>query len=117
MEDTEPLRKGLGSKLSGKLEIVETNLLDAKSIAKAIKDCVYVIHTASPPAPEKFKHESEIIDPALFCTQAVLDACDMHKVKRLVVTSSIVTIYDPEEAKRFYDESDYALISKSTPIS
>lgn len=43
-------------------------------------------------------------------TLSVMRAAQKHKVKRVVITSSIVTIYvrKPENAKEIYDEDDWS---------
>jgi len=78
---------------------VEADLLDAASIHKAIEGADFVIHTASPFPQKNPKRESDVINPAVNGTQAVLDACKFHKVKWLVITSSIIAIFDPTKAK------------------
>jgi len=45
----------------------------------------------------------------------VLDACLKHKVKWLVITSSIVAVFDPAKDKEVFDESDFLEINKNTP--
>jgi len=89
----DPLRKAIGEKFD-EVELVAVDLNDAASIDKAIEGCNYVVHTASPFPVGEPKNEDDVIKPAVEGTQAVLDACRKHKVRRLVVTSSIVSIVD-----------------------
>ena len=84
-----PLRKAFGEHFS-QLELVEADLMDAESIAKALAGSTYVIHTASP-----FFHPedpNDVIKPAVDGTMAVMHACKAAKVKRCVVTSSMASV-------------------------
>ena len=84
--------KALGEELFGRLEIVEMNLLNEKQIDKAVEGCDYVIHVASPFPYKEPKNEEDVIEPAFKGTLYVLRAAYKHKVKRVVLTSSVATI-------------------------
>lgn len=62
---------------------------------RAVKDCTYVLHVASPFPAENPRDEMEVIRPAVEGTKNVLDACAKTKgaVKRVVVTGSVVAMY------------------------
>ena len=62
---------------------------------RAVKDCTYVIHVASPFPAQNPKDEMEVIGPAVDGTKSVLEACAKTKggVKRVVLTSSCASIY------------------------
>lgn len=62
---------------------------------RAVKDCTYVIHVASPFPATNPTDEMEVIGPAVEGTKNVLEACAKTKggVKRVVLTSSVVAIY------------------------
>ena len=62
---------------------------------RAVKDCTYVLHVASPFPAKSPSNEMEVISPAVEGTKNVLEACAKTKgaVKRVVVTSSAVSIY------------------------
>ena len=64
-------------------------------IKRAVKDCTYVIHVASPFPAENPRDEMEVIGPAVEGTKNVLEACAKTKggVKRVVLTSSVASIY------------------------
>ena len=64
-------------------------------IKRAVKDCTYVIHVASPFPAENPRDEMEVIGPAVEGTKNVLEACAKTKggVKRVVLTSSCASIY------------------------
>ena len=63
-----------------------------------------MIHLASP-WDMKMKEE-EIVNKALTGTNAVLSSCLENGVKKLVVTSSTVTIVPCHAPKKHYNESD-----------
>ena len=72
------------------MELVEADLLDEASIINACEGSTYVIHTAS---PFSFRETEEaLVKPAVNGTLAVMRACTQHKVKRVVITSSIAAI-------------------------
>lgn len=104
-----PLKKAFGDKYS-KLEIVKADLLDAESIDKAVEGCDYVIHVASPFPLTNPTDENELIKPAVDGTLNVMRAAHKHKVKRVVVTSSQVSVImrKPENRKPVYNENDWS---------
>jgi nucleoside-diphosphate-sugar epimerase len=87
----EPLRKAFGKQFEN-LTLVEADLLNADSIIKAIKGADYVVHIASPCPLIIPKDEMELIKPAVEGTLAVMKGCHLHKVKRVVITSSMSAI-------------------------
>jgi len=82
-----PVRDGVGEALFSKVELVDADLLDADSLDKALAGAAYVVHTASP-----FHFNGGCVDPAVKGTLAVMEACAKHKVKRVVMTSSVAAI-------------------------
>lgn len=66
--------------------------MDEASLIKAIEGSEYVVHTASPFPLAAPKDESDLINPAVNGTLAVMKGCQKAKVKRCVVTSSIAAI-------------------------
>ena len=63
-------------------------------MTRAVKDCTYVIHVASPLPVGNPRDDMELIGPAVDGTKSVLEACAKTKggVKRVVVTSSCAAI-------------------------
>jgi dihydroflavonol-4-reductase len=106
----EPLRKAFGDKFN-ELELFKADLLNPDSLDKAIEGCDYVVHTASPvPSKGLPKDENVLIRPAVEGTLAVLKAALKHKVKRVVVTSSLSAIVMKNDinVKEVYDENDWS---------
>ena len=101
-----------------KLELVEANLLDEKSWINAVKNCTYVLHTASPFPADRPKNENELITPAVNGTLFVFRACVQEEslVKRVVLTSSVAAIA-PEafENGRKYTEDDWPNTNSLSP--
>ena len=75
-------------------------MLDDQSMHDALAGSTFVVHVASPAPIDMVKDENELIKPALGGTIAVLKACKAHKVKRLVITSSIDAIVHPAPEDR-----------------
>ena len=102
-----PIRKAFAEHFI-ELELINADLLDANAIDQAIQGATYVVHTASPVI--NTDDEDAIVKPAVEGTMAVLQACHKHKVKRLVITSSILSITSmlsqdkPDPETGFYDE-------------
>ncbi|KAJ6684540.1 putative proteinD DEPENDENT EPIMERASE/DEHYDRATASE [Salix purpurea] len=81
-------------KASENLKLFKADLLDYNSLCSAIKGCEGVFHVASPvPSTTVPNPEVELIEPAVKGTLNVLRACDEAKVKRVVVVSSVVSVY------------------------
>jgi dihydroflavonol-4-reductase len=105
-----PIREAVGETLFNQLEIVEADLLNAESLANAIKGATYVVHTASPFPLKQPKNADELVRPAVDGTLAVCRACHANKVKRLVITSSCAAVMDvkPENAQPLYNEENWS---------
>lgn len=87
----EPLMKAFGHYFTD-LTLVEADLLNAESVINAIKGADFVVHTASPFPLKQPRDEMELIKPAVDGTLAVMKGCHAHKVKRVVITSSVAAI-------------------------
>ena len=83
------------------LEFVNINLLNDEGWDEAMEGCEYVLHVASPYFLREPSNEDEYIKPALEGTIRVLKAAQKAKVKRIILTSSVVSmmgkIYDSNE--------------------
>jgi nucleoside-diphosphate-sugar epimerase len=112
-----PLKEAFGD-LFEQLELVEADLLNPESLDLAIAGCDYVVHTASPFPLVTPRDEQELIKPAVEGTLSVLRACHTHKVKRVVITSSIAAIFvqDPQNTtEKVYTELDYSFVDACEP--
>ncbi len=84
--------------------------MKADSLATAIEGCDYVVHTASPFPDNNPKDENVLIKPAVEGTMAVMRAAHQHKVKRVVITSSVASIMMKTNlnVKESYNEDDWS---------
>ena len=87
----EPLRKAFGE-LFEKMTLVEADLEKKETILKAAEGVNFIVHTASPFPISKIKNEMELITPAVDGTLAVMEACLINKIKRVVITSSVAAV-------------------------
>jgi nucleoside-diphosphate-sugar epimerase len=111
-----PLKR-LASNAKFELDLCEADLNDEKSWLNAVKNCTYVLHTASPFPNLIPNDENEIITPAVNGTLFVLRACvqEGSKVKRVVLTSSVAAVNgDTYENGRTYSEKDWTDLSKTS---
>tara|TARA_Y100000589_G_C27173139_1_gene637618 strand:- start:997 stop:2010 length:1014 start_codon:yes stop_codon:yes gene_type:complete len=105
------VRSALGSKIKGdNFEVCELNLLDDNGWDRAIQNCDYLMHIASPCVIKEPKEEKEIIDPAVQGTLRALKAAQKSKVKKVILTSSIGSIVYGHK-KEICDPSDWSDIS------
>ena len=110
----DPLRNAFGEFFE-QIELVEADLLDEDSLKAAIAGSTYVAHTASPFLIDGPNDDDYFIRPAVNGTLAVMRACRMAKVKRVVLTSSIVSIMDVPKAKMpaVYNESHWSDVNRA----
>lgn len=77
------------------------------SLFRVVKDCTYVIHTASPFPSTAPSNPDEVLKPAVDGTKNVLKACsEAGTVKRVVLTSSIAAVHGKD---LFYFPPSYML--------
>ena len=82
--------------------------MDPESIDQAVEGCDYVVHTASPIPFKQPEDENDLIKPAVEGTLAILRAALKHKVKRVVITSSGLTVYLKKDRKAVLNEDDWS---------
>jgi len=111
-----PLRSAFGN-LFEQLELFEADLLKPETLEAAIEGCDYVVHTASPFPDTVPKDENVVIKPAVEGTLAVMRAAHKHKVKRVVITSSVAAILMHTHAgkKDSYNEADWSELEACQP--
>lgn len=93
-EKLHPLYEWFGGEdeLAKKVDVVHLDLEDDESIDNAVEGVTYILHTASPVGIYEPTDPNEMIRPAVEGTLSVMRAAVKHRVKRVVVTSSIAAI-------------------------
>ena len=76
------------------LEFCELDLLEDKGWDKATEGCEFVLHVASPYVMIEPRDENEYIKPAVEGTMRALKAAKKSGVKRVVLTSSMVSMLE-----------------------
>lgn len=96
--------------LEKRLTFCELNLLSDDGWEEALHNCQAVMHTASPFPLEPPEHEADLIEPAVDGTLRVLTAAQAAGVERIILTSSVVSIYNKRLAagRSRYDETDWS---------
>lgn len=96
------LRAGLGpdGASSDRLSVVVADLLDDAGWPEAVRDCDYVLHTASPFPPRQPDDPDELIVPARDGTLRVLTAALDAGARRVVITSSVAAVQNTRERPR-----------------
>jgi len=115
----------LSAENGDRLELIKMDLLDEQPAwDEAVKDCTFVIHTASPVTVEVPKDESIMVKPAVTGAQRVIQACGASTtVKRVVFTSSEVaimggwekTLTKAERASKVFTEEDWSIEAHCPP--
>ncbi|EAR87901.2 oxidoreductase, putative (macronuclear) [Tetrahymena thermophila SB210] len=100
---------------SKNLELVEADLQDKSSWDLAMKDIDYVVHTASPNPQSIPKNEDELIIPAVQGTEAIFEAALKHKIKKIVMTSSMATVFTGIKHKNFFTSEDWSNLEQCPP--
>lgn len=101
------LREG-GVEPGDRLTFVKADLSADDHWDEAVKDCIYVLHVASPTPKLDFKHEDEMIIPAREGVLRVLRAARDAGVKRVVLTSAIgAVVYGHPDQTAPYDETNW----------
>ena len=94
LSKTDEVTKGIKKVIEpeGNLEFCELNLMQDEGWENAMEGCDYVLHVASPYITKVPKDENELIKPAVEGTQRALKAAKKAGVKRVVLTSSMVSM-------------------------
>jgi len=74
------------------LEFAVADLTSAEGWGKAIENCDFIMHVASPFSVTNPKHDAEMIVPAVEGTQRIMKLAQKAQIKRIVLTSSIVSM-------------------------
>ncbi len=89
------------------LTIVFADLMNDEGWEDAVKGCKYVLHIASPFVTQEPANEDILIRPAVNGTIRLLNACTVHQVEKVVLTSSFVAIGYGHAEPKIYDERDW----------
>jgi dihydroflavonol-4-reductase len=90
-----------------RMTVVEADLLDAAGFRDAFAGCEAVLHMASPYTLESKNAQTELVDPAVKGTLAVLAAAAATPtVRRVVLTSSMAAVTDEPDG-RVLTEADW----------
>jgi dihydroflavonol-4-reductase len=92
LKKTEILKKSYGEEIFNQIEFVVADLDNKDSVLKACEGAHYIVHVASPTPPQKKVQDIELIRPAEEGMKSILEAAMLNKVKKIVVTSSDITI-------------------------
>ena len=94
LEKSQNVLKSIKTKIDSELdlEFCELNLLEDKGWEEAVKGCQYVMHVASPFINIEPKDPNLYIRPAVDGTMRALNAAKNAGVKRVVLTSSMVSM-------------------------
>ncbi|GAL63743.1 SDR family oxidoreductase [Algibacter lectus] len=107
-KDVFEMLKNRGITSFDNLEFIEADLTKDENWDKAVKNCEYVLHMASPFPSGEPKDENELIIPAKQGTLRVLNAAQKANVKRVVMTSSFAAIgYSIEPKHHIFTEEDW----------
>ena len=96
---------------NGNLEFCALDLLKDDGWDEAMKGCEYVLHVASPFINKEQKDESLYIKPAVEGTQRALKAAKKAGVKRMVLTSSMVSMLGDADKSTVFNQSTWTNVS------
>ena len=105
------LKVTYGDELSQRLEFVEADLQNPDSLRQAMNGANYIIHVANPlPSSQNKYKKKEMAKQAVSGMRTILDHCKANRVKKLIITSSIVSMVDYKKKgpKPTYDHTDFA---------
>jgi len=112
-EKLEPLKKAFGDKFN-ELELVAADLNDQKSLEEAVKGCSYLFHVASPFPIGEPKDPKDVIDPAVNGVKFAMNAAIKAGLKKVILTSSCVCVYDYGSGATEVDEKSFTAIGDYT---
>lgn len=89
------------------LSFREANL-NQENWDETLKDCDFVMHTASPFPLQSPKKDSDIVDPVLKGVRGIVSSALKNKVKKIIYTSSLLTVFGGRNDKTDFSEDDWA---------
>ena len=83
------------------------NLTEDDGWDEGMQGCDYLLHVASPLSIQK--HDDDFfIKPAVAGVKRAFKFAKKHKVKKVVLTSSVAAILETDEGKEYFDETDWS---------
>lgn len=73
---------------------------------KAMEGVTILIHIAAPDRPLEFNTYEKMIDPVHKGCDAIIEGIKINKVKKVIITSSIFTIFGCLEKEKGYSYSE-----------
>ncbi|WP_067705080.1 SDR family oxidoreductase [Nocardia jejuensis] len=99
----------MAERLGGELEFVQADLTSEQGWEIAVKGCDFVLHVASPIPDGGRESEPDLVEAAVEGTLRVLRAAAVTpSVRRVVLTSSIVTINQGHDVDKVFTEADWS---------
>jgi dihydroflavonol-4-reductase len=89
------------------LKLFIFNLTEDDGWDEGMQGCDYLLHVASPLSIQK--HDDDFfIKPAVAGVKRAFKFAKKHKVKKVVLTSSVAAILETDEGKEYFDETDWS---------
>ena len=83
------------------------NLTEDDGWDDGMQGCDYLLHVASPLSIQK--HDDDFfVKPAVAGVKRAFKFAKKHKVKKVVLTSSVAAILETDEGKEYFDETDWS---------
>jgi len=113
---TDEVVRGIKKEIDPKdnLEFCELDLMKDEGWDKAMEGCDYVLHIASPFVVKVPKDENELIKPAVEGTLRALKAAKQAGIKRVVLTSSTVSMQGGKHGIVKINENSWTDINEKT---
>ena len=96
---------------NGRVTFKKADLRNSEEVLSAMDGCDSIFHIASPVPivqPKTREGISELVEAAKIGTLNVLNAAMKKGIDRIILTSSVTTIFGNEREKNTYDSSDWA---------
>ena len=89
------------------LNLFNFNLTEDEGWDEGMKGCDYLLHVASP-LSVKLHDDDFFVRPAVAGVKRALQFAKKHKVKKVVLTSSVAAIFESDNDKEYFDETDWS---------
>ena len=89
------------------LNLFNFNLTEDEGWDEGMEGCDYLLHVASP-LSVKLHDDDFFVKPAVAGVKRALKFAKKHKVKKVVLTSSVAAIFESNNDKEYFDESDWS---------